>query len=841
MDSDKNDGENVLGWSPMLEVDSSVDANKINELDLERKDHRYLHGLAQRIKGIESHWLALLEKNFAPEVMSQFSHLIRDESRLAEAHGFNAIFELTAEIESTLIAIGRNPGNYTDSIRAYMDSCVSTLNRTVTNLIDEALANMRATHHEASTNTGRHSAPRVYILDTQKDTAAELSIDLKGQGFKVFPIVDWSELERLSKLQKPAANLIILNEGEDLQPFLERLRAVITQDAGQVPCYVLCHDDTPQNRVMVATSGANSFIPLPCFVPSLAAQLHSLKHISLERPMSLLLVGEPGATETKKLVGQFTEAEADITYCEKLSQLPYLPKEKDIDAILVADTGDEKLITRCMALVGQDQTLMSLPMAVFLKSTSLYSEPLMRLISSTASEVFAPNVDRGALVMRLQSRTLQTRKKRFMDDYMKAIDPESGLLMRPAFYEEVEARSQNQSRNGVPHGMIYVRLDYLREISEALGIAQIGALKKKIAHRLISVLGPDDIVTMLSDNEYLIFASRDEAAAYRQVEWSVKKQIQQLGEDVVQNSKFCARIGIALLKDKDILKTVNAAIGAINLQVEAPTQAAEPAPVLTKRLSGSTNAKSPLTQRIKKAMEEDRLTLLFQPIVSMEGDGFERYEVLMRMREAGQTLSPAEFLTKDTPANVYRFLDRWVISKALKVMTKTVADRKELKFFIKLNSDTVSDDTFVDWLSRILKATDAPIERCVFELKEQTVINSFTESQAFINFVRDQGACVCIENFGGSPQSLKLLDYVEVDYLKLDKEYLGAIGTHDERDLRLDTIIDKANQLEVSTLAGFVETTSNLSLALQRGVALFQGYFLQPPQENMDFDFSVTM
>lgn len=834
----KNDEDNILGWSPMLELDTSVDVNKIKQLDLERKDHRYLHGLAQRIKGIESHWLALLEKNFAPEVMLQFSHLIRDESKLAESHGYKAIFELTTEIEGTLLAMGRNPGNYTDSIRSYMDSCVSSLYRTVNNLIDEAVANHLADIQPVIKTEQKPQAPRLYILDTHKNTAAELAIDLKGQGFKVFPIVDWYELERLCRLQKPAATLIVHNENEEPQAFLEKLRAIVRIAEGSVPCYVLAHQDTAQNRVLAATSGANAFIPLPCFAPALAAELHGLRQVSLRQPMHLLMVGGRDSLSVKTVAEKFSPTEAKFSYCEKLSHLPYVAKDQKVDGLMVVDTGDEKLLTRCMALVGQDQFLKNLPMTVIMRSSSRYPEPLTRLISVAASDVYQNDVNQDLLLMRLQSRTLQYRRKQFTEDYMKTIDPESGLMLRQAFYQEVEKRTKTQSRQKVPAAITYVRLDYLREVTEALGIGQIGTLKKAIAHRLVSVLGPDDLVTTLSDNEYLIFAKREETAAYRQIDWAVKKQVEQYGAEVMDNSKLSARVGISLLKDNDVLKTVNTAIAAINIQNNEKPVVDKTAPVLTQKLA--TQAGHSINQRLKKAMDEDRLTLLFQPIVSMEGDGFERYEVLMRLKEGDNLLSPASFLPSNASVNVKRFLDRWVVNRALKVMSDSLVNKKELKFFIKLCSETIADESFVDWLSKVFQVTDAPVERCVFSIKEECVINSFAESQAFINFVREQGACVCIENFGSRPQSLKMLDYIEVDYLKLDREYLKTIGSHDERDLRLESIIDKANELEVSTLASFVETTSNLSLALQKGVALFQGYFLQPPQESMDFDFSVT-
>lgn len=826
----------------MLELEAGVDEKKIQQLDLERKDHRYLHGLAQRIKGIESHWLALLEKNFAPEVMSQFSHLIHDETKLAESHGFDAIYELTTEIEGTLLALGRHPGNYTDSIRNYMDSCVNALHKTVNNLIDEALAAKPTPPQPWNNITQKHQSPRIYILDSQKEMAAELAIDLKGQGFKVFPIADWQELERLTRLQKPEAILVVLNSKDKGQAFVEHLKQLVGIDDGHIPCYVLAHEDTPENRVMVASSGANRFIPLPCFVPVLAADLHGLRHASLSNPMTLLMVGDPGSRHTQAIGDLFNPHEAKLIQCQKLSQLPYQARERGVDGLLVVDTGDEKALMRCLALVGQDSYLTNMPMTVILQSGHRYSEPMMRLISVAASDVYQNGIDKPLMLMRLQTRTLQYRSQQFATDYMKAIDPESGLILRQAFYQEVEKRSKKPTRSTVPCALTYVRLDYLREITEALGISQIGYLRKNIAHRLVSVLSPDDLVTTLSDNEYLIFACREEAAAYRQIEWAVKKQVEQFGMEVMPDSKLSARVGIVLLRDRDVLKAVNSAIGAISIQTDekmiAPEQSA---PMLTKAVTKQTDKKSSLAKRLKEAMDDERLTLLFQPIVSMEGDGFERYEVLMRLRENDNLFSPAAFMPPDAPANVKRFLDRWVINRALNVMTKTMVDRKELKFFIKLCAETITDKTFMEWLEKIIRVTDAPIERCVFELREDCVIENFAESQAFVSFIREQGACICIENFGSKPQSLKLLDYIEIDYLKLDKEYLAAIGTHDERDLRLDSIIDKANELEVSTLASFVETTSNLSLALQKGVALFQGYFLQPPQESMDFDFSMTM
>ena len=449
------------------------------------------------------------------------------------------------------------------------------------------------------------------------------------------------------------------------------------------------------------------------------------------------------------------------------------------------------------------------------------------------------------------------------------------MMLTRHFYQRVEQQIHHRVASGVPGAMFYVRLDALREATETLGIARMGVLRKQISHQCFSALNPDDFMTALSDHEYLIFAKRDEAAAYRQIEWALTKQMEQYGDQLALGSTLGAKIGIALLTDTDALKAVHRAMGAISMLQDGaktsatpgglmpqgtPNQTSPPAPQNASTLRPNTGGlraqdNTPilgdrhevkaqpmlLGQRLKKAMEEDRLKLVFQPIVSMEGDGFERYEVLTRLLEEDRVLTPQDFMGQEAPENVKRFVDRWVINRLFRMMADSLAARKQLKFFIKLNVATVSDKGFVRWLKKVVQLTDIPLERCVFQVREEAIIKHFAETQVLINDLQEQASGICVEHFGSTSQSLKLMDYVDMDYVKLVPSFLEALGTHDERDLRLESIIDKANEHEISTLVGGVESTSHLSLGLQKGLALFQGYFLQPPHEALDFDFSMAI
>lgn len=247
------------------------------------------------------------------------------------------------------------------------------------------------------------------------------------------------------------------------------------------------------------------------------------------------------------------------------------------------------------------------------------------------------------------------------------------------------------------------------------------------------------------------------------------------------------------------------------------------------------------SERIKQAIKAKRLSLVYQPIVSLGMDSYERYEVLLRLHEEGNVIKPRVFLDAINDNALVSYIDRWVVATALKELRQANRINNSISvFFIKLTKKTIADRSFLPWLKKAFDGSGVDPSQCVFELPEALLLASFAESQDAVRRLRELGAKVSISNFGGSQQSLSILEYFEVDFVKLDRRFTVEEGTGQWND-EFKSLLQQVMVRKVVVLAGFVENTDSLLSVIQKGVGLVSGDFLQPPDAERQFDFAINL
>ncbi|MFL0866792.1 EAL domain-containing protein [Vibrio parahaemolyticus] len=99
-----------------------------------------------------------------------------------------------------------------------------------------------------------------------------------------------------------------------------------------------------------------------------------------------------------------------------------------------------------------------------------------------------------------------------------------------------------------------------------------------------------------------------------------------------------------------------------------------------------------------------------------------------------------------------------------------------------------------------------------------------------INYLRENGLEVLIDDFGTGQTSLSVLQKTSIDYLKIDKCFVDTIGSDSVNTPVLDAIITLAKGLDVGLIAEGVEYQEQADYLIDRGVLLHQGYLYSKPR-----------
>lgn len=246
-----------------------------------------------------------------------------------------------------------------------------------------------------------------------------------------------------------------------------------------------------------------------------------------------------------------------------------------------------------------------------------------------------------------------------------------------------------------------------------------------------------------------------------------------------------------------------------------------------------------LAKQIKLALKNNRLQLLFQPIVSMKGDENENYEVFLRMQdEEGNILLPNEFLPAAEKAGLMPAIDRWVVAHSIKAVTEQRRNGNSTVLFVKLSGSSLKDDKLLPWMRDILKAAHAVENSLVIEVSETIASSNLKPLKQLIEGLAQLHVRLAIDHFGVAPNYANLLKHCNADFLKLDASIVSALSSSQEAQDKVKEISSLAGEGNKKVVANAVEDPHTLATIYSTGIDYIQGYFLQEPSAEMDYDFS---
>ncbi|MDX4067106.1 EAL domain-containing protein [Aliarcobacter skirrowii] len=236
------------------------------------------------------------------------------------------------------------------------------------------------------------------------------------------------------------------------------------------------------------------------------------------------------------------------------------------------------------------------------------------------------------------------------------------------------------------------------------------------------------------------------------------------------------------------------------------------------------------SNKIKKAIEEDRVILFFQAIVNNKNLKYEKYEVLIRIKDTDDNIiSPFFFLDIAKKTKQYLKLTKIVIDKSFEMFKD-----KEVEFSINLTNEDISNKEINDYIFKKFDEYPNIAKKLVIELVESESIVDYKIAIEFIKRVKSKGCKIAIDDFGSGYSNFEYLVKLEADYIKIDGSLIKNIVTQKESFAVVSTIVNFAKQMEIKTIAEFVENEEIYKIIKNIGVDFSQGYYFTQPKKELE-------
>jgi PAS domain S-box-containing protein/diguanylate cyclase (GGDEF)-like protein len=239
---------------------------------------------------------------------------------------------------------------------------------------------------------------------------------------------------------------------------------------------------------------------------------------------------------------------------------------------------------------------------------------------------------------------------------------------------------------------------------------------------------------------------------------------------------------------------------------------------------------------ILPALKEDRFEPWFQPILDLKDNEIHHYEALARMRDLNSNIVlPGAFIPAAEQLGLIGDIDM-VIAK------KTILRQKELhhagshfSFSMNISGKNLGDAQILSFLQETIKRSSADPRGIIFEITETAAINDLKAATHFISVLKNMGCKFSLDDFGVGFTSFIYLRELNVDFIKIDGMFVRNLQNDREDQSIVKAIAMIAKEMNIRTIAEFVEHKKTLLMLKQFDIDYAQGYLIGKPSPQLKY------
>jgi diguanylate cyclase (GGDEF)-like protein/PAS domain S-box-containing protein len=427
------------------------------------------------------------------------------------------------------------------------------------------------------------------------------------------------------------------------------------------------------------------------------------------------------------------------------------------------------------------------------------------------------------------ARDVTARRRLERELSRKALrDDLTGLANRTLFMDRLEHALNRLKRVPGTVAVMFLDLDDFKAVNDGLGHSAGDALLVAVAERLHACMRPSDTIARLGGDEFAVLLEEIEdteaamQAAHRLLE-------------VLQ-------LPVAI---DDFSVNVPASIGvAIATEAAAPESLMRDADIALYRAKGDGKARVAqfdsmmrwaayerlrVRTELSRAIEQDALRLMYQPIVTLGTDEIRGVEALLRWEhETLGSVPPEEFIPLAEESGLIHAIGRWVLRHACEAAAHWNA-RVDRDVYVSVNVSAwqLREATFSEQLAEVLEETGLRPSLLMLELTESALVDEAARAN-LVDRVVPLGVAIAIDDFGTGYSSLAYLQSLPVDVVKIDRQFVSDIAQDGTRAV-VESIAAIARVMGFSSIAEGVETDEQLAHLEAFDCRYGQGYRYSQP------------
>jgi diguanylate cyclase (GGDEF)-like protein len=408
-------------------------------------------------------------------------------------------------------------------------------------------------------------------------------------------------------------------------------------------------------------------------------------------------------------------------------------------------------------------------------------------------------------------------------------DALTGLGNRTLFLARAQQELERARHTGVGVGVLALDLDNFKDFNDTLGHAEADVLLARVAERLRSAAGPDDVVARLGSDDFgLLVVDAPGAATLKELAVSIRAALDEPFVIAGLRLGVSASVGIACAPEhaadaESLIRRADVAMQRAKVQrtgVELYDAASDPYSPERLVLAGE----------LREGIARSELILHYQPKLAVDSGEVVGVEALVRWRHPERGLvPPVEFIELAERTDVIGALTMNVLRMALGQVASWRRVGIHLPVAVNLPAQMLLDRDLPGDVASLLARFGLTAGSLELEITEGSLIHDPHRSAQILDELSAMGVRIAIDDFGTGYSSLAWLKRFPVDEIKVDRSFVTNL-VEDEPDAAIvRSTIELGRSLGVQVVAEGVETPEVLERLAEYGCDVVQGYLVSRP------------
>jgi len=419
--------------------------------------------------------------------------------------------------------------------------------------------------------------------------------------------------------------------------------------------------------------------------------------------------------------------------------------------------------------------------------------------------------------------------------YQATHDELTGLRNRREFERRLEELIANSDFKIHEHALCFLDLDQFKVVNDTCGHVAGDALLKEISRLLHSQVRHNDLVARLGGDEFGIILVNCPIKQAVLIAENIKNTIKQY-QCTWEQHVFDIGVSIGLVP------VVSADCAPAEIMINADTAC----------YIAKDNGKNRVhvyqatdhdflkrhdeircLQKINRALGKGSFELYGQTITPAAANSRQlKYEVLLRLKDNGKLIRPADFLSTAELYSLMPEIDRWVIKSFITSLEKNSVDifkHEKHIFNINISGQSLCNEGFLDFIVQLFESSPISPHLITFEITETAAIHNYDSAINLMKQLQKLGCAFALDDFGSGLSSFRYLKELPVNYLKIDGYFIRNIETNAVNQSIVDAIIRIARALNLKIIAEFVESEETRQALEKFKVDYIQGSAIEMP------------